>query len=187
MTSDAQPGILARRRGSLAAGLAVVGTVGVAVGIVFFYFVYPIFRAGPAQPIPFSHRIHVGIKEIDCRFCHSTVERSPNAGLPPAEKCLFCHQFIITQHPVIQELHRYRDQNMDIPWRKVTYLPQFTHFTHEQHIRAGISCEECHGRVQEMDRVFEQNRLLMGFCLNCHRGNVVQDRNAPVDCYTCHQ
>lgn len=165
---------------------ASLGTLLTICGIIYFYFVHPILRAGPAQPVPFSHRIHVDVKEIDCRFCHSTVERARNAGLPPVEKCLFCHNHIITEHPVIQDLLGYQERGESLPWNKVTYLPDHVVFSHQQHVRAGVDCARCHGEVDQMDRVYEENRLLMGWCVDCHMGQT--ESQAPMlDCLTCHQ
>lgn len=187
MTEPLNPPPVRRRGQILTISLAVISTFGLGFGLVFFYFLYPLGRSGPAQPIPFSHRLHVQIKEIDCRYCHSTVERSAQAGLPPVEKCLHCHEHIITQHPVIQNLRRHRDENIPILWRKVFYLPDHAHFSHWQHVRAGVDCAQCHGNVEAMDRVSEANALTMGYCVNCHVGNQIAGRVAPVDCYTCHQ
>lgn len=170
---------------AIAVASAALTTVLVAFGIIYFYFVSPAASAGPAQPIPFSHRLHVGIKEIDCRFCHNTVEVGRNAGMPPAEKCLYCHQHIIPQHPWIRELHRFAGSGETIPWVKVTYLPDHANFSHQQHITAGVNCADCHGPVEAMDRVYEENRLLMGFCVDCHSQQ--ESRHAILDCLNCHQ
>jgi hypothetical protein len=164
---------------------AIVGTLAVTFGLIYFQFIYPTVRAGPVQPIPFSHRIHVDIKEIDCRFCHNTVERGRHAGLPPVEKCLFCHEHVIPNHPWIEELQRHQDEGEEIHWRKVTYLPDHAFFSHQEHIAAGMQCAECHGPVEKMDRIWEFETLQMGFCVNCHMD---QDRSTSIlDCANCHQ
>lgn len=151
------------------------------VAIVYIQFLYPAAVAGPKQPIPFSHRLHVNIKKIDCYFCHSTVERTRFAGLPAVEKCLYCHQYIIPEHPQIKKLQGYADRGEPVPWRKVTWLPDHVYFTHQRHIKAGVTCNECHGDVQHMDRIHEVfpdpldevlmlgSPFKMGFCLECHQ------------------
>jgi hypothetical protein len=90
-----------------------------ALGFLFFYYASPATRIGPVQPIPFSHRVHAGHKNIDCRFCHSYVDRSLNPGMPPVEKCLFCHKYIIANHPEIQKEHNFFNSNIPTPWVKV--------------------------------------------------------------------
>jgi len=175
----------------LAVGSAVTTTLVVLCGFIYFYLIYPSLQAGPEQPIPFSHRLHAGIKEIDCQFCHNTVEEQRNAGMPPVEKCLFCHQHIIPEHPAVQLIHDHlpteESEGDSIPWVKVTYLPDHVYFSHQQHITAGLECAECHGPVEEMDRVYEQNRLLMGFCVNCHREQDRELQPPILDCWNCHQ
>ncbi|MBN1475225.1 cytochrome c3 family protein [Candidatus Sumerlaeota bacterium] len=186
-TGEPRAGAKGRGRSQgIAALSALLSSLIVGFGLVYFYFIYPVARAGPAQPVPFSHRLHVDVKEIDCRFCHSTVERAPNAGLPAAEKCLFCHNHIITEHEVIQNLRGYVERGEPIPWVKVTYLPDHVYFSHQQHVRSGIDCARCHGDVEQMDRVYEENRLLMGFCVECHRGQT-ESELPLLDCVTCHQ
>jgi hypothetical protein len=153
----------------------------VSLGFVYLIFIYPQATAGIEQPIAFSHRVHAGHKAIDCRFCHPYVERSTYPGVPPVEKCLFCHDYIIANHPEIQKEHEYFDTNTPTPWRKVNYVPEHVLFNHQRHIRKEIDCEACHGRVEAMDRVIGRN-FKMGFCLECHR-----ERNANIGCWlACH-
>ena len=138
----------------LAVGSAVTTTLVVFLGFTYFYLIHPGLQAGPEQPIPFSHRLHVGIKEIDCQFCHNTVEEQRNAGMPAVEKCLFCHEHIIPQHPAVQLIHDHlpteESEGTDIPWVKVTYLPDHVYFSHQQHITAGLECAECHGLLRQL-------------------------------------
>jgi hypothetical protein len=153
----------------------------VSLGFVYLIFIYPHATAGIEQPIAFSHRVHAGHKAIDCRFCHPYVKRSTYPGVPPVEKCLFCHDHIIANHPEIKKEHEYFDTNTPTPWRKVNYVPEHVFFNHQRHIRKEIDCEACHGRVQAMDRVIGRD-FKMGFCLECHR-----DRNANIGCWlACH-
>lgn len=150
-------------------------------GFLFFFYASPATRVGAAQPIPFSHQLHAGIKAINCRFCHPYVERSISPGMPPVEKCLYCHNYIIPNHPEIRKEHHYFDTNTPTPWVKVYYLPEHVVFNHQRHIKKEIACETCHGDVTKMDRL-KGKRFKMGFCINCHR-----QRGANTDCWlACH-
>lgn len=147
----------------------------------YYYYIPPATDIGPEQPIPFSHRIHAGVKEIQCLFCHSYAGRSTNPGIPSAEKCLFCHKYIIPGHPEIRKVHRYFNTGTPIPWKNVVYLPEHVFFNHERHIKKSIVCQECHGIVERMDRL-QKAEFKMGFCVGCHR-----KRNANIDCWlSCH-
>jgi len=150
-------------------------------GFLFFFYLPPAARIGPEQPIPFSHRVHAGVKNINCRFCHPNVARSVHPGIPPVEKCLFCHRYIIARHPQILKEHRYFNTATAIAWRKVNYLPEHVFFNHQRHIKKDIACEQCHGNVKAMDRLAGK-KFKMGFCLNCHR-----QKKANIDCWlACH-
>jgi hypothetical protein len=148
--------------------LAVVALCVVLVlGFLYFFYASPATDVGAAQPIAFSHRLHSGHKAIDCRFCHSYVARSNHPGLPPVEKCLYCHNYIIAGHPEILKEHDYYNTGTPTPWVKVFYLAEHVLFNHQRHIRQEIECEACHGLVQTMDRLKGQ-RFKMGFCVACH-------------------
>lgn len=135
----------------------------------------------PAQPIPFSHRIHVTTKKLSCMFCHPNPDRSSNAGLPPVEKCMLCHSRIATNfHPIRQVVDHYR-RGESIHWVRVYYLPDFVRFNHQCHWAGGHDCGECHGNVAQMDRVGCANRIDMNFCVTCHWRNGVTD-----NCFACH-
>ncbi len=138
---------------------------------------------GPAieQPIPFSHRLHVTDKEIDCFYCHPYGERSLNAGLPPVEKCLGCHDSIIPRHEEILKLKGYSDRGENLPWVRVYYNPDHVYFPHFRHLNKGVICQECHGEVEQVDRL-HQVTFYMGFCIDCH-----QKRGASLECVACHQ
>jgi hypothetical protein len=150
---------------------------------VFLYFFYtpPGWHIGAEQPIAFSHRVHAGVKDIQCRFCHPYVGRSIHPGLPPVEKCLYCHNYIIAAHPEILKEHRYFNTRTPTPWKKVNYLAEHVVFNHQRHIRKNVACGECHGDVEAMDRI-KGEYFYMGFCLKCHR-----ERKANIDCWlACH-
>jgi hypothetical protein len=149
----------------------------------FYFYFYPGTTLGPVQPIPFSHRVHAGVKQINCRVCHSTVERSQDAGLPAVEKCFFCHQYVIPQHPEIKKEKAFLDAGKPVPWVRVFWTPEFVFFRHEPHVRrAGLDCSNCHGQVSSMDRL-PRVEFQMGFCLACHR-----KMDAQLDCWlACHR
>lgn len=153
------------------------------LGAVFAYlvYVYPSAAMGPEQPIAFSHRVHAGIKGIDCRFCHPYVESSTYPGVPEVQKCLFCHDHIIAGHPEIRKEHAYFDTDTPTPWRRVNYLPEHVMFNHQRHIKKDVACASCHGQVEEKDRL-KGKAFKMGFCLECHRAE-----EANLDCWlACH-
>lgn len=134
------------------------------------------------QPIKFSHRLHAGDLGIDCRFCHEFVATSISATIPSVKKCMECHKSIATDKPEIIKLKKYYDEETEPDWIKVHNIKDFVYFTHKRHILAGISCFECHGRVDAMDEIRQVKSLNMGFCINCHRL-----KNASIDCLTCHK
>lgn len=155
--------------------------VALVLGFVFFFYAPPASRVGAAQPIAFSHRLHAGHKAIACQYCHPYVARSIHPGLPPVEKCLHCHNYIIANHPEIRKEHDYFNTNTPTPWVKVYYLAEHVLFNHQRHIKKDIACESCHGQVKQMDRLKGQ-RFKMGFCMQCHR-----QKNVNVDCWlACH-
>lgn len=134
-----------------------------------------------AQPIAFSHRLHVTDKEIDCYYCHPYAERSPSAGLPSVAKCLGCHDHIIPRHEEIEKLRGYAERGEPLPWVRVYYNPDHVYFPHFRHLAAGRECAECHGEVERVDRL-NQLTFYMGFCLDCHDEN-----DASRECVACHQ
>ena len=137
---------------------------------------------GPAQPIPFSHRLHVSTRHVSCFMCHPGAVDSPRAGVPPLETCLLCHKHVITGHPEVLKLRRAYDENKPVQWVRVNDLPDFVYFDHSIHLHRGIDCGRCHGNVAGMDRVAPGFDLNMGFCVQCHR-----DNNATHDCLACHR
>lgn len=151
-------------------------------GVLYLYYVFPQKGMGVEQPIFFSHRVHAGVKEISCRFCHPYVDRSPRAGIPEVNKCFFCHEHIIPRHPQIQKERWHLEKEVPVPWVRVYYIPDHAHFNHEPHIKAGIDCATCHGDVARWDRL-ERVEFKMGFCVGCHR-----KLGAQLDCWlACHR
>ena len=113
----------------------------------FIYVYYGLLQAdvGPEQPIPFSHNVHSGVKQIQCQYCHPYVAYSNHPGIPPVEKCLHCHNYIIANHPWIKVEHRYFNTETSTPWVKVNYVAEHVLFNHQRHINGQIACRECHG------------------------------------------
>jgi hypothetical protein len=123
----------------------------------------------PDQPVPFSHKHHVQGLGLQCQYCHTTVEKSSYAGIPPTRTCMNCHAEIWTNAQLLDPVRQSWSTGNSIPWTKVHDLPDFVYFSHEIHVNKGIGCESCHGRVDEMPLMYEQNTLQMEWCLDCHR------------------
>ncbi|MBN9504054.1 MAG: hypothetical protein BGO01_19925 [Armatimonadetes bacterium 55-13] len=121
------------------------------------------------QPIPFSHQHHAWELGIDCRYCHTTVEKSPYAGLPPTETCMSCHSQIWTNSPLLEPIRQSYETGTPIKWNLVNKTPEFVYFNHSIHISRGINCNTCHGPVQNMHITFKGNSFQMAWCLQCHR------------------
>lgn len=134
------------------------------------------------QPIAFSHKLHAGDKKIPCQYCHAYARRSPVAGVPSVQTCMGCHSLVAVRKPEIRKVAAYWEQRAPIPWVKIHNLPDFVYFSHKRHIRAGLECQQCHGPVETMERVYQYSSLEMGWCLTCHT-----QRGAPIDCATCHK
>jgi len=135
----------------------------------------------PEQPIAFPHTVHAGQLELACASCHIWVESSPEAGVPPLEKCMSCHRNVATERPEVRKLARHVEEEDPVAWNRVHTLPDFIYFSHKRHIAAGLDCSLCHGRVREMEKIRRVRSLEMGWCITCHWG-----RGAPTDCAICH-
>jgi hypothetical protein len=170
----------------------------------------------PRQPVPYSHALHAGELGIDCRYCHNTVEQAAFAAIPPTETCMNCHTLV---HPTSAKLLPIRQSyatGAPVEWLKVHDLPDYVFFNHSAHVTRGIGCVSCHGRVDQMEEVFQQETLSMSWCLTCHREperhlrpvsevtnmawqppeeqlafgrRLAQENNIapPLDCSTCHR
>ena len=121
------------------------------------------------QPIQFSHLHHVGDDGIDCRYCHTSVETSPFAGIPPTKTCMNCHSQIWATAPFLEPVRSSFRDDRPLRWIRVHDLPDFVYFNHSIHVKKGMGCETCHGRIDEMPLVLQQNSLQMQWCLECHR------------------
>jgi hypothetical protein len=123
----------------------------------------------PDQPVPFSHKHHVQGLGLQCQYCHTTVEKSSYAGIPPTKTCINCHAQIWTNAQLLEPVRMSWASGESIPWIKVHDLPDFVFFNHSIHVNKGIGCSTCHGRVDQMPLMYAQNTLQMEWCLDCHR------------------
>ena len=189
------------RLGWLLLGAAVLGP-GSALGV------WELSRIGvhqgysPTQPIAFSHRIHSGVNQVACLYCHSGARKSRHAGIPSPSLCMNCHAILTKQTAEIEKLKEAVQLERPIAWLKVHNLPDFVSFSHSQHVVSGVACQKCHGAVEQMDRVQQMAPLTMGWCLECHRKNAklpalgiqraalqIAHGTKPVaglDCASCH-
>jgi hypothetical protein len=123
----------------------------------------------PEQPIPFSHLHHAGQLGIDCRYCHTSVEQSSFAGIPPTKTCMNCHQQMWASADLLTPARESYRTDKSIPWQRVHNLPDYVYFNHSIHVAKGVGCKSCHGRLDEMHLTYQTKTLLMEWCLNCHR------------------
>ena len=151
----------------------------------------------PTQPINFSHKIDAGQYEMDCKYCHSTVEKSKSASIPSLNTCMNCHKYVKASEkyngktsPEIQKIYNaigYDGDNMEyiegyeqkpIEWVRIHNLPDLSYFNHSQHVVVGkVECQTCHGPIQEMDKVYQFSNLQMGWCIDCHRERGIDSEN----------
>ncbi len=162
----------------------------------------------PDQPVPYSHALHAGELGLDCRYCHNTVERGAKAAVPPAATCMNCHTNVLPASEKLVPVRRAFAANEALSWTRVTDLPDYVYFNHSAHVVAGVGCESCHGRVDQMVKVSQVKPLTMEWCLECHRdpsshlrdpknvtkmgytpapGEARKDVRPPINCSTCHR
>ncbi len=121
------------------------------------------------QPVPFSHQHHVGGLGIDCRYCHTGVEKGSSAGIPPTETCMTCHSQIWKDAPILQPVRDSWTEQKPLHWTRVNDLPDYVFFNHSIHIAKGVGCVSCHGRVDQMPLMAKGQSLFMRWCIDCHR------------------
>jgi len=167
------------------------------------------------QPVPFSHQHHVGDVGLDCRYCHTSVEDSSFAGIPPTETCMNCHSQLFAEIAVLAPVRESFRTGKPLEWTRVNDLPDLVYFNHSIHVRKGVSCATCHGEVDKMPLMWREHSLHMQWCLDCHwhpeqyvglRQDVfstkpavtdeskppanlaaVYDVKSKTNCYTCHR
>ena len=165
-------------RVSIVAGLAFVGFLGWVVAMLYLSGYHTKQADFVEQPVQFSHRHHVMDDGIDCRYCHTSVETSPFAGIPPTKTCMNCHSQIWNQAPILEPIRASFREDKPVRWVRVHDLPDFVYFNHSIHVKKGMGCETCHGRIDEMPLTLQENTLQMEWCINCHRNptNYVRPR-----------
>jgi len=168
------------------------------------------------QPLQFSHMHHVTDDGIDCRYCHTSVETSSFAGIPPTKTCMNCHAVLFANASFLEPVRASFRDNKPLHWTRVHDLPDFVYFNHSIHIKKGVGCETCHGRVDQMPLIYQQHSLLMEWCIDCHKNPAPNLRprseittmgyrpavdqsilgaqlmteynvNPPISCSTCHR
>jgi Cytochrome c7 and related cytochrome c len=155
--------------------LQIVIFLGVLIGVVSagvnYYATPKSTRVGyaPVQPVPFSHALHAGQLGLDCRYCHSNVEKAGHSNIPTAQTCMNCHNQVKTDSPLLAPVRAAYESGGSVPWVKIHQLPDYVYFNHSVHVARGVSCVECHGKINEMEVVRHEKPLSMGWCLECHR------------------
>ena len=155
-------------------------TAGAVTAGVWYYFTPKYFRVGyqPIQPVAFSHATHAGQLGIDCRYCHNMVEKSWFSNIPAASTCMNCHNQVLKDDPRLALVRESAATGKPIPWVQIHRVPDFVYFNHSVHVNRGISCVECHGRIDQMEEVAQAKPLHMAFCLDCHRNPAMAIRPA---------
>ncbi|MCX5741972.1 MAG: cytochrome c3 family protein [Proteobacteria bacterium] len=167
----------------------------------------------PDQPVPYSHALHAGELGMDCRYCHTVVDRAAKAAVPPAATCMNCHTTVKKDSEALLPIRTAYADIAPVKWTRVTDLPDYVYFNHSAHVNAAVGCETCHGRIDQMVKVYQAKPLTMEWCMGCHRdpapflrdpenvtkmgyvpapneGQDVMKRNdihPPINCSTCHR
>ena len=156
--------------------LPLIALVGATVPVYVLYFVAFGFSPKtlevgyqPVQPVPFSHALHAGELGMDCRYCHNTVERADHAAIPATQTCMTCHTLIKPESPKLEPVQASYQDGLPIQWTKVHHVADYAYFSHQAHVNRGVGCVSCHGRIDQMEVVYQAEPLSMGWCLDCHR------------------
>jgi hypothetical protein len=158
-----------------------LGAVGATAA--YTYYTWPtVIDTGyqPAQPIPYSHKLHAGQMGIDCYYCHSTVYKANFAAVPAQTTCMKCHMQVKKDSPRLALLRQAADTGEPIQWVQIHRLPDYVYFSHQAHLSAGVSCVSCHGRIDQMIEVRQEKPLNMAWCLDCHRNPEANIRPAEL-------
>lgn len=150
-------------------GLIILVTASVAGVWYYFSPEYTDVGYAPEQPVPYSHQLHAGELGLDCQYCHSTVTESKQANVPPTQTCMNCHEQILPDSENLAEIRESWETGEPVEWVRVHNLPDYAYFNHAAHVNVGVGCESCHGRVDRMEVVFQEEPLSMSWCLDCHR------------------
>ncbi len=200
----------------LAIAVVVLGTTG--IFLLWYYGSPKYLEVGyrPEQPVQYSHKLHAGDLGMDCRYCHTSVETSPAANVPPTGTCMNCHQLIQQESEQLEPIRQSWKEGMPVKWTRVHMLPDYAYFDHSAHVNSGVGCETCHGNVAQMEVVEQKKPMSMQWCLDCHRNpemhlrpqdeettmgwvprenqvayarKIMEQRNInpPIDCSGCHR
>lgn len=144
---------------------------GTVVAGVTYYATPKYLRVGyePVQPVSFDHALHVTQLGMDCRYCHTYVDRSEHSNVPAASTCMNCHNQVLANDAKLAPIRESYESGEPVPWVKIHNTPDYVYFNHAAHVNRGVSCVECHGQVNEMEVVYHAKPLSMAFCLECHR------------------
>lgn len=151
------------------AGLVILVTLIVIAVTYYFTPKYTTVGYMPTQPVPYSHALHVGQLGLDCRYCHTFVDQSEHANIPDAGTCMNCHNSILPDSPALAPIRASYESGEPVDWVRIHRTPDYVYFDHSVHVNRGVSCVECHGRVDQMEVVWQDQPLSMAFCLECHR------------------
>lgn len=154
---------------SIVAGVVLAGVAGFAYTIIARSSYLTGRYVEKQQPVQFSHKHHVGDDGIDCRYCHQTVETTASAGMPSTQTCMNCHSQLFADQPYLEPVRASFRDNKPIEWERVHDLPEYTYFNHSIHIAKGVGCSTCHGPIDNMPAVYQENTLQMEWCIACHR------------------
>lgn len=148
-----------------------IGGIATAVFVIWYWCSPKHIDVGyqPKQPIAYSHELHAGELGIDCRYCHTNVEKGAKATIPSTDICMNCHKAIKTQSPEIKKLQQSWQNNQPVQWVRVNALPDYVYFDHSRHVNSGVGCATCHGRVDKMKQVHQVQPLSMAWCVECHK------------------
>ena len=166
---------LFRPRSNTVFGLVLLLLVGGAVGTLGGLMVWARVPSGTGQadevlqPIQFDHRHHIVDDGVDCRYCHTSVDKAASAGIPSTALCMNCHSQIWNRSPRLEPVRESYFTGQPIPWERVHRLPDFVYFNHAIHVTKGVGCETCHGRVDRMPAIWQWAPLTMSWCRACHR------------------
>jgi hypothetical protein len=169
----------------------VVGGALVATAVtagVWYYFTPKYTRVGyePIQPVGYSHAIHVDQLGLDCRYCHSAVEKSWYANIPSSSVCMNCHNQVLKEDPKLALVRESASVDQPIQWIQIHKVPDYVYFNHAVHVNRGVSCVECHGQINKMEEVYHAKPLSMAFCLDCHRDPADTDPKKAADMQKLH-
>lgn len=153
--------------------IAVVATGGgvTTIGGLWYYASPSNLQVGyePEQPVPYSHRLHAGELGMDCRYCHSNIERSALAMIPPTQTCMGCHAVVHPESAKLEPIRESWETGESVEWVQAHVLPDHAYFDHSVHLTAGVGCVSCHGRIDQMEVVRIHEPIAMQWCLECHR------------------